>query len=43
MVEGDKWELYVPPELGYGEQGHPPKIKGKHPPRAAGHPSLAHD
>jgi len=21
MVEGDKWELYVPPNLGYGEQG----------------------
>ena len=26
MVEGDKWELYVPHELGYGEKGSPPKI-----------------
>jgi len=21
MVEGDQWELYIPPELGYGERG----------------------
>lgn len=28
MVEGDKWELYVPSELGYGDDGSPPKIKG---------------
>jgi len=26
MVEGDKWELYVPAELGYGARGSPPKI-----------------
>lgn len=23
MVEGDKWELFVPPELGYGSRGVP--------------------
>jgi FKBP-type peptidyl-prolyl cis-trans isomerase FklB len=23
MVEGDKWELYVPAELGYGGRGSP--------------------
>merc|ERR1712100_71645 len=28
MVEGDKWELYVPSELGYGDRGSPPKIPG---------------
>merc|ERR1712028_310798 len=28
MVEGDKWEMYIPSELGYGDSGSPPKIKG---------------
>ena len=28
MVEGDKWELYIPSELGYGDHGSPPKIGG---------------
>ncbi len=28
MVEGDKWELYIPSDLGYGDRGSPPKIKG---------------
>jgi len=28
MVEGDKWEMYIPSELGYGDGGSPPKIKG---------------
>mmetsp|Transcript_7460 Transcript_7460/g.15961 ORF Transcript_7460/g.15961 Transcript_7460/m.15961 type:complete len:245 (+) Transcript_7460:89-823(+) len=26
MVEGDKWELYIPSELAYGARGSPPKI-----------------
>lgn len=26
MKVGDEWILYVPPELGYGEQGGPPRI-----------------
>ena len=26
MVEGDKWELYIPSELAYGTRGSPPKI-----------------
>jgi len=28
MVEGDKWEMYVPSELGYGDGGSGQKIKG---------------
>merc|ERR1712129_545351 len=28
MVEGDKWEMYIPSELGYGDEGSPDKIKG---------------
>jgi len=28
MVEGDKWEMYIPSELGYGETGSGAKIKG---------------
>merc|ERR1712048_567880 len=28
MVQGDKWEMYIPYELAYGERGSPPKIPG---------------
>jgi len=28
MVEGDKWEMYIPSELAYGDGGRPPKIGG---------------
>ena len=28
QVEGDKWEMYIPSELGYGDSGSPPKIPG---------------
>jgi len=27
MAVGSKWRLYVPPELGYGEEGSPPVIE----------------
>jgi hypothetical protein len=26
LQQGDKWELYIPYELAYGEAGRPPKI-----------------
>jgi len=29
MVEGDKWEMYIPYNLAYGDSGSPPKIPGK--------------
>merc|ERR1719473_2027554 len=28
MVEGDKWEMYIPSELGYGDGGQGGQIKG---------------
>ena len=28
MVEGDKWELYIPSDMAYGDSGRPPKIGG---------------
>jgi len=28
MVEGEKWELYIPSELAYGDEGSPPNIQG---------------
>ena len=28
MVEGDKWEMYIPSDLAYGDRGSPPKIGG---------------
>lgn len=31
MVEGDKWELYLPSELAYGDSGSGAKIKGGDP------------
>ena len=34
MVEGDKWELYIPSDLAYGDRGRPPKIGGGGPRRA---------
>merc|ERR1719238_2144473 len=29
MVEGDKWEMYIPSDLAYGDGGRPPKIPAK--------------
>lgn len=26
MVQGDRWELYIPMELAYGPSGRPPTI-----------------
>jgi hypothetical protein len=26
MGEGDKWQLYIPYDLAYGERGSPPKV-----------------
>jgi len=28
MVEGDKWEMYIPSDLAYGDRGRPPQIPG---------------
>ena len=28
MVEGDKWEMYIPSDMAYGDNGRPPKIGG---------------
>jgi len=28
MVEGDKWEMYIPSDLAYGDRGSPPSIPG---------------
>jgi FKBP-type peptidyl-prolyl cis-trans isomerase FklB len=28
MVEGDKWEMFIPSDLAYGNGGRPPKIGG---------------
>ena len=27
MVEGDKWEMYIPSDLAYGARGSPPKVR----------------
>ncbi len=29
MVEGDKWEMYIPYDLAYGARGMPPVIPPK--------------
>ena len=28
LTQGDKWELYIPSDLAYGDGGRPPKIMG---------------
>jgi len=28
MVKGDKWEMFIPSDLAYGDHGRPPKIPG---------------
>jgi hypothetical protein len=28
MVQGDKWEMFIPSDLAYGDGGRPPKIGG---------------
>ena len=28
MVEGDKWEMFIPSDLAYGDRGRPPRIGG---------------
>ena len=28
-MEGDKWELYMPSDMGYGDKGMPPTIPAK--------------
>merc|ERR1711957_192720 len=29
MVQGDKWEMYIPSDLAYGDRGRPPSIPAK--------------
>ena len=41
MVEGDKWELYIPSDLAYGDRGRPPKIGGGECQRPATTPARA--